>query len=77
LGVWFIRNRSRLFVAAILYFSIAVQFIAALIILPLTPKLIAFASLVFGLGLLLFYRMSKRGIRRLEWLSGQPEPPPS
>lgn len=77
LGVWFIRNRSRLFVAAILYFSIAVQFIAALIILPLTPKLIAFASLVFGLGLLLFYRMSKRGIRRLEWLSGQPKPPPS
>jgi uncharacterized membrane protein YfcA len=77
LGAWFIRNRSRLFVASILYFSIAVQFIAALIILPLTPKLIAFATIVFSLGLLLFYRMSKRGIRRLEWLSGQPEPPPS
>ncbi len=77
LGAWFIRNRSRLFVAAILYFSIAVQFVAALIILPLTPKLIAFATVVFALGLLLFYRMSKRGIRRLEWLAGAPEPPPS
>ena len=77
LGAWFIRNRSRLFVAAILYFSIAVQFVAALIILPLTPKLVTFAVIVFSLGLLLFYRMSKLGIRRMEWLAGEPEPPRS
>lgn len=69
LGARFIRHRSRLFVAGILYVSIAIQFVAGLLIIPQSPKLLGYASLVFLLGLLLFHRMAAGGVKRLEWLS--------
>lgn len=68
-GAHFIRNRSRLFIASILYASIAIQSVAALIIIPQSPKLIAFSTGVFLMGILFFHHMAKRGVRRLSWLS--------
>ncbi len=69
LGAQFIKNRSRLFVATILYGSIAIQFVAAILIVPQTPKLIAFSIAVFAVGVALFAYMAARGVRRLAWLS--------
>lgn len=79
MGARFIRNRSRLFVAGILYVSIAIQFVAGLVIIPQTAQLIAFSAAVFAFGLLLFSRMAAGGVRRLAWLSdvesGKARPP--
>ena len=76
MGARFIRNKSRLFVAGILYVSIAIQFIAGLIIIDQTLPLLAYSATVFGLGLLLFFRMAAGGVKRLDWLSsGGPEKP--
>lgn len=68
LGAQFIRNRSRLYVAGILYISIAIQSVAALIIIDQTPQLLGFSALVFTGGILFFRRMANRGVRRLSWL---------
>jgi len=73
LGAHFIRNKSRLFVAAILYVSIAIQFVAGLLIIPQTKLLIAYSAGVFLFGLFLFHRMAAGGVRRLEWLSSTEE----
>ncbi|MEM7307458.1 MAG: sulfite exporter TauE/SafE family protein [Planctomycetota bacterium] len=70
-GAWFIKHRSRLFVSSLLYASIGIQFVAALIIVPMTPKLVAFSLAVFVTGLLLFRWMANRGVRRLEWLAAE------
>lgn len=70
-GARFIRDRSRFFVAGLLYVAIVVQFVAALLIVPQTPKLLTFAAAVFAGGVLTFRWMANRGVRRLEWLADQ------
>ncbi len=72
-GAWFIQKRSRRFVARLLYASIAIQFVAAIVIVPQTPKLIAFSAATFTAGVLAFRHMANRGVRRLEWLRDGPE----
>ena len=67
-GARFIRNRSRLFVAGILYVSIAIQFVAGLLIIPQTVGLILLSVSVFTGGVILFRLMAAGGERRLEWL---------
>jgi uncharacterized membrane protein YfcA len=77
-GARFIEGRSRHFGANLLYASIAVQFVAAVLIVPLTPRLVAFTVLVFTFGVLLFRHMARRGVRRLEWVAAEAragEPP--
>ncbi len=70
-GAWFIKHRSRLFVARLLYVSIAAQFISALIIIPMDRTLVLFSTGVFVSGTLLFNWMAARGVRRLDWLASQ------
>ena len=53
----------------LLYASIGIQFIAAILIIPLTGELIAFSVGVFAAGILFFRWMANRGVRRLAWLS--------
>ncbi|MEZ5974616.1 MAG: hypothetical protein R3E96_07175 [Planctomycetota bacterium] len=73
MGARFIRNKSRLFVAAILYASIGIQFVAGLIIIKQTTALLLYSAAVFATGLFLFNRMAAGGVRRLEWLASHPE----
>lgn len=54
MGAWFIKGRSRAFVAGFLYLSISIQYIAALIILPQTARLIAFNLGTLAIGSLFF-----------------------
>ena len=61
LGAQFIRNRSRLFVARFLMISVVIQFVAALIIVPQSPVLLAFSAAVFLLALGLFSFMGWLG----------------
>jgi hypothetical protein len=75
-GARFIRNRSRHFVAAILYVSIIVQFVTALIIVEQTTTLALFSLGIFTAGLLLFHQMARGGVRRLNWLSEEDSPEP-
>ncbi len=51
------------------------QSVAALLIVPQTPKLIGFSGLVFGGGILFFRRMANRGVRRLSWLEQEGHEP--
>ena len=74
-GARFIRNRSRLFVAGILYVSIAIQFVAGLLIIPQTAGLIALSVGVFTAGVILFRSMARGGERRLEWLRANADQP--
>ena len=70
-GAWFIKHRSRQFVARLLYASIGAQFVAAMLIVPQTAGLLAFSATVFLGGLGFFRWMANRGVRRLEWLAAQ------
>jgi len=70
-GAWFIKHRSRHFVAGLLYASILAQFVAALVIVPMTAGLVAFSAAIFVSGLSFFRWMANRGVRRLEWLAAQ------
>ena len=70
-GAWFIKHRSRLFVSGLLYLSILVQFVAALLIIPLDRALLGFSIAVFLFGMFLFRWMANRGVRRLMWLTDQ------
>ena len=74
-GAWFIKHRSRLFVAGLLYVSIGIQFVAALIIVPMTTKLVLFSASIFITGMLFFRWMANRGVRRLEWLASEGHAP--
>ena len=65
-GAWFIAQRSRLFVAGLLYVSIVAQFVGAMLIVPLTPVLIGFSAAVFLVGLVFFRWMAGHGVARLE-----------
>ena len=60
---------ARHFVAGILYVSIIVQFVAALIIVEQTTTLALFSMGIFASGLLIFHLMARGGVRRLDWLS--------
>lgn len=74
-GAAFIKTRSRHFVARLLYASIAIQFVAALIIVPQTATLLGFSLAVLLLGIFFFERMASRGVRRLGWLKDEGHPP--
>ena len=65
LGAYFIRQRTRLFIANFLYASILVQFVGALVIVPQSvPLILASVSTVF-VGLLCFGCMAVLGSKRL------------
>jgi uncharacterized membrane protein YfcA len=66
LGARFVAGRSRSFVTRVLYTAIAVQFAAALWIVPWTPELLAFSAAAFVAGLALFGWMARRGGEGLE-----------
>lgn len=66
LGALFIRNKSREFVARFLYISIAIQYIWALVVIPMNPVLAAFSLLMTTLALVLFSSMAWMGARRLQ-----------
>lgn len=68
-GAYFIRDRSRLFVAGFLYLSISVQFIAALLIIPLTGNLLLFCAATALAGILFFTYMAVYGRQRLARLA--------
>jgi len=65
LGAYFIRQRTRQFVARLLYASIAVQFVAALVIVPQTASLVVASCLTFVFGICLFGSMALAGGKRL------------
>lgn len=68
IGAWFIKSRSRHFVSRLLYASIAIQFVAAIVIIPMNLQLVLFTTAVFSVGLLFFRRMADGGVKRLQWL---------
>lgn len=61
LGAVFIRDKSRHFVAWILYCSIVAQFIGALVIVPMSPPLIAFCLATLMGGSSLFWLAERMG----------------
>jgi len=63
LGARFIRNMPRLYIANFLYASILVQFVFALLVIPLTPGLIFTSLLTLGAGSALFWWMGRLGGR--------------
>ena len=65
LGARFIKNKSRLFVAGILYVTITLQFVTALFVMELTPWLVVTILATFGGGSLLFWLMARAGSQRL------------
>lgn len=73
-GAWFIKRRSRHFVAGLLYVSIVVQFVSAILIVPMTGELWLFSAAVFAAGTAIFQWMATRGVRRLRWLASTQPP---
>jgi uncharacterized membrane protein YfcA len=65
LGAYFIRRRTRQFVARLLYASIIVQFVVALVIVPQTASLLAASCVTFVFGICLFGSMAFAGGKRL------------
>jgi len=61
-GAWFISHRSRLFVARLLYASIVAQFVAALLIVPMSIRLVLFSVTVFVAAWGFFRWMASRGV---------------
>ena len=59
LGAAFIANRSKNFIIGLLLTSIVAQFVAALVILPLTSGRIAMVCAVLGLGSWVFHSLHK------------------
>ena len=73
LGVRFIRNRSRHFVAGLLYYAIIIQYIWALFVIPQTPGLILFNTMVVAVATVFFRALAYYGNLRLERLQGTPD----
>lgn len=74
-GARFIRNRSRHFVAGFLYFSIAAQYVWALVVIPQSPLLLLFNTLVAASATLFFWMLARYGNRRASQLqTGAPVP---
>lgn len=63
-GARFIAQRSNLFVVRLLLSSIVIQFLTALLILPLSVNLLLFSLATFAVGLVLFLTMIYAGNRR-------------
>ena len=63
-GARFIRDRSRHFVAGILYCSIIAQYIWALVVIPQSPLLLLFNTLVVAVATLFFWMLKRYGNRR-------------
>jgi len=61
IGAWLLKNRSRHFVAGFLCLSIGVQYLAALVIIPLTLGMAAVGLAVVALGLLFFWSLAGIG----------------
>jgi uncharacterized membrane protein YfcA len=61
LGAWFIRNKSRQFIARILYVSIIVQFITAILVIQQSVILLTFTVMVLLAGLLVFSGLAQYG----------------
>lgn len=72
-GAWYIKSKSRTFIARILYVAIVTQFVAAIVILDVytKPRLMAFSAAIFLAGLCFFWFLARGGSRRLEWLTGE------
>jgi uncharacterized membrane protein YfcA len=66
LGAYFIRRRTRHFVAQLLYVSIMVQFVAAMMIVPQTASLLLASTATFAFGICLFGSMAMAGSKRME-----------
>jgi len=64
-GARFIYRRSRFFVAGLLYSSIVAQFVAAILIVPMTTRLVLFSVTVFVAAVAFFRWMAGRGVRRV------------
>ena len=64
LGAAFIANRSKNFIIGLLLTSIVAQFVAALVILPLTSGRIAMVCAVLGLGSWVFHSFAQECRRR-------------
>jgi uncharacterized membrane protein YfcA len=65
-GARFIRDKSRLFVAGMLYATIFAQFAAAVLILKPAGWLLGFSTLVFGAGIGLFGFLALSGRNRID-----------
>ena len=65
-GARFIRNKSREFVAGLLYLAILCQMVAAVLILKPTGWLLGFSLLVFASGLSLFLFLAISGRNRID-----------
>ena len=63
-GARFIRDRSRHFVAGILYYSIIAQYAWALVVIPQSPQLLLFNTLVVASATLFFWMLRRYGNRR-------------
>ena len=61
-GAWFISRRHRLFVVRLLYTSIVAQFVAAILIVPMSTHLILFSATIFVAGWGFFRWMASRGV---------------
>lgn len=59
LGAWFIRDRSPRFVARLLQTSILLQFVGGIAIIPQTPTLLAFTTVVWIVASSLFWWMGR------------------
>lgn len=59
LGARFIEGKSRHFLSNVLYVSVGVQLVGALVLLPLTPGLVLFGAATFGVGLVLFLGVAR------------------
>lgn len=75
-GAWYIKGKSRRFISNILYTSILIQFVSALVILRVydKPQLAAFSTAIFLVGVFFFWFLANGGTKRLEWLieTGKP-----
>ncbi|HKK16400.1 MAG TPA: sulfite exporter TauE/SafE family protein, partial [Gammaproteobacteria bacterium] len=65
LGALFIRNRSRYFVAGFLYYAIVAQYICALFVIPQTPDLLLFNTIVVVLATVFFRLLAYYGNLRI------------
>jgi uncharacterized membrane protein YfcA len=70
-GAWFIKNKSRLYISGILYTSIGIQFVSAIVILKVYQKshLAGFSVAIIAAGVAFFWFLARGGSKRLEWLT--------
>lgn len=71
LGAYFIRARTRRFIASFLCVCIAIQFLGALVIVPQSLQLLWFSTCTLMVGLFSFRQMALAGARQFAPLSAQ------